>query len=149
MKKVLLVLALCTFLFSCGGDEKDKDDDEMSACDCKTVSEDLVKEMMSSMGDESKLKELEEDLEELKEDCEDFKDEDYKDCDDDLAEKKSHYDIFNPYPEVTACSCKEDAEKLLAAFNAEGADMEVLSKEADALAEKCKDMKPEDAIDCK
>ena len=51
--------------------------------------------------------------------------------------------------EVTACSCKEDAEILLAAFNTEGADMEVLSKEADALAEKCKDMKPEDAIDCK
>ena len=137
MKKIFLVLAIGTFLFSCGEDEKDKDDDEMSACDCVTEAEELAKEIAAAKG------------EELNEDCEDFKDEDYKDCDDDLAEKKSHYDIFNPYPEVTACSCKEDAEKLLAAFNTEGADMEVLSKEADALAEKCKDMKPEDAKDCK
>ena len=149
MKKIFLVLAMGTFLFSCGEDEKDKDDDEMSACDCKTASEELVKEIVASTGDADKLKELTAKGEELNEDCEDFKDEDYKDCDDDLAEKTSHYDIFNPYPEVTACSCKEDAEKLLAAFNTEGADMEVLSKEADALAEKCKDMKPEDAIDCK
>ena len=80
MKKVLLVLALCTFLFSCGEDEKDKDDDEMSACDCKTVSEDLVKEMMSSMGDEAKLEELKADAEDLKEDCKDYKAADYKDC---------------------------------------------------------------------
>lgn len=149
MKKVLLVLAMGTFLFSCGEDEKDKDDDEMSACDCKTDADALAKEIKEAGTDVDKVKELAAKFEDLKEDCEDFKDEDYKDCDDDLAEKTSLYDIFNPYPEVTACSCKEDAEILLAAFNTEGADMEVLSKEADALAEKCKDMKPEDAIDCK
>jgi hypothetical protein len=149
MKKIFLVLAMGTFLFSCGEDEKDKDDDEMSACDCVTEAEELAKEIAAAAGDADKVKELAEKSTDLAESCKDFKEEDYKDCDDDLAEKKSHYDIFNPYPEVTACSCKEDAEKLMAAFNAEGADMEVLSKEADALAEKCKDMKPEDAIDCK
>ena len=80
MKKIFLVLAMGTFLFSCGEDEKDKDDDEMSACDCKTESEELVKEMFSSMGDETKLKELQADAEDLKEDCKDYSLEDYKDC---------------------------------------------------------------------
>jgi len=51
--------------------------------------------------------------------------------------------------EVTACSCKKDGEALEKKMKAEGADMEALGKEADALAEKCKDMKPEDAKDCK
>ena len=51
--------------------------------------------------------------------------------------------------EVTACSCLKDGEALDAKMKAEGADMEALAKEAEALAEKCKDMKPEDAKDCK
>jgi hypothetical protein len=80
MKKIFLVLAMGTFLFSCGEDEKDKDDDEMSACDCKTESEELVKEMFSSMGDETKLKELQADTEDLKEDCKEYSAADYKDC---------------------------------------------------------------------
>ena len=70
MKKIFLVLAMGTFLFSCG----------KSACDCKTESEELVKEMFSSMGDETKLKELQADAEDLKEDCKDYSLEDYKDC---------------------------------------------------------------------
>ena len=70
MKKVLLVLAMGAFLFSCG----------KSACDCKTESEELVKEIFSSVGDETKLKELQADVEDLKEDCKDYKADDYKDC---------------------------------------------------------------------
>jgi hypothetical protein len=70
MKKVVLVVAMGAFLFSCG----------KSACDCKTESEELVKEMFSSMGDESKLKELQDKAEDLKKDCEDFKEADYKEC---------------------------------------------------------------------
>jgi hypothetical protein len=70
MKKVLLVCAMGTFLFSCG----------KSACDCKTESEELVKEMFSSMGDETKLKELQADAEDLKEDCKEYSLADYKDC---------------------------------------------------------------------
>ena len=70
MKKVLLVCTIGAFLFSCG----------KSACDCKTESEELVKEMFSSMGDETKLKELQADAEDLKESCKDYKADDYKDC---------------------------------------------------------------------
>ena len=70
MKKVLLVCAMGAFLFSCG----------KSACDCKTESEELVKEIFSSMGDEAKLEELKADAEDLKEDCKDYKAADYKDC---------------------------------------------------------------------
>ena len=51
--------------------------------------------------------------------------------------------------EVTACSCLKDGEALEKKMEAEGADMAALTKEAEALAEKCKDMKPEDAKDCK
>ena len=51
--------------------------------------------------------------------------------------------------EVTACSCKAEQEALDAKYSKEGADMEAGKKEMDALAEKCKDMKPEDAKDCK
>ena len=70
MKKVLLVCTIGAFLFSCG----------KSACDCKTESEELVKEMFSSMGNEAKLEELKEDAEDLKESCKDYKSDDYKDC---------------------------------------------------------------------
>ena len=70
MKKVLLVCTIGAFLFSCG----------KSACDCKTESEELVKEMFSSMGDETKLKELQADTEDLKEDCKDYSVADFKDC---------------------------------------------------------------------
>ena len=51
--------------------------------------------------------------------------------------------------EVTACSCKKDAESLEKKMKADDADMEALGKEVEALTEKCKDMKPEDAKDCK
>ena len=67
---MLLVCTIGAFLFSCG----------KSACDCKTESEELVKEIFSSMGDEAKLEELKEDAEDLKEDCKDYKADDYKDC---------------------------------------------------------------------
>ena len=50
---------------------------------------------------------------------------------------------------VTACSCLKDGEALEKKKNAEGADMEALAKETAALTEKCKDINPEDAKDCK
>ena len=70
MKKVLLVVALGTFLFSCG----------KSACDCKTEGEELAKEIAAAAGDADKVKELTEKSEDLVESCKDFKEEDYKDC---------------------------------------------------------------------
>ena len=72
MKKVLLVVALGTFLFSCG----------KSACDCKTESEELVKDMMGSAmsGDESKMKDFEAKVKKLEEDCKDYSVADFKDC---------------------------------------------------------------------
>ena len=57
-----------------------RDDDGMSACDCKTEGEELVKEMISSVGDADKVKELTAKSEDLLESCKDYKDEDYKDC---------------------------------------------------------------------
>ncbi len=70
MKKVLLVVAMGAFLFSCGKD----------ACGCLEETESLVKEMTEAGTDADKLKELTEKAEALKEDCKDFKEEDYKDC---------------------------------------------------------------------
>ena len=70
MKKVVLVLAMGAFLFSCG----------KSACDCKTEAEELAKEAMSAMGDEAKTKELAEKSKELEEACKDYKEEDFKEC---------------------------------------------------------------------
>jgi hypothetical protein len=48
--------------------------------------------------------------------------------------------------EVTACSCKADAEAIEKKYDAEDADMDAMAKEMDALKEKCKDHKP---ADCK
>ena len=72
MKKVLLVCAMGAFLFSCG----------KSACDCKTESEELVKDMMGSAmsGDESKMKDFEAKVKELEEDCKEYSEADFKDC---------------------------------------------------------------------
>ena len=53
--------------------------------------------------------------------------------------------------EVTACSCKKDAEALASKVEAAMVDhtkLAELEKEGKALEEKCKDFKPEDANDC-
>ena len=70
MKKVLLVVAMGAFLFSCGKD----------ACGYLEEQESLLKEMKEAGTDADKLKELTEKAEALKEDCKDFKEEDFKDC---------------------------------------------------------------------
>jgi len=82
MKKVLLVCAMGAFLFSCGEDEKDKDDDKMSVCDCKKESEELMKDVFAAAmsGDESAAKDMEAKVKELEEDCKDYKEADYKEC---------------------------------------------------------------------
>ena len=82
MKKVLLVCAMGAFLFACGDDEKDKEEDKISACDCKKESEELMKDMMGSAmsGDESKMKDFEAKAKALEEDCKDYKAADYKEC---------------------------------------------------------------------
>ena len=72
MKKVLLVCAMGAFLFSCG----------KSACDCKTESEELMKDAFAAAmsGDESAAKDMEAKVKELEEDCKDYKEADYKEC---------------------------------------------------------------------
>ena len=82
MKTVLLVCVMGAFLFSCGNDEKDKEEDKITACDCKTESEELVKDMMGSAmsGDESKMKDFEAKVKELEEDCKEYSEADFKDC---------------------------------------------------------------------
>jgi len=70
MKKVVLVLAMGAFLFSCG----------KSACDCVTEQAEIAKEMAAAKGDADKIKELTERSTELAESCKDFKEEDFKDC---------------------------------------------------------------------
>ena len=56
MKKVLLVCAMGGIFILMWRDEKDKDDDEMSACDWKAASEALVKEMKEAGTDADKLR---------------------------------------------------------------------------------------------
>ena len=73
MKKIILSVALLAAvgMTSCG---------KKTACDCKKEKIELGLELLSSMGDADKMKDLEAKGKAWKESCKDFKPEDEKDC---------------------------------------------------------------------
>ena len=73
MKKVLFVFALGAILSSCGSKSK-------SACECFTVTKEIMKEVKDAMGDLDKSMELAKKAEANRKACANYTIEDYKDC---------------------------------------------------------------------
>ena len=73
MKKIILSVALLAAvgMTSCG---------KKTACDCKNDKIKLGLELLSSIGDADKIKDVEGKIADLDKSCKDFKPEDEKDC---------------------------------------------------------------------